>query len=245
MIVILHQLDYPGFVQKDSMNCRSTPTLPQILGVTFLFTLFCSMTSNSHKMDDAIEPRTTRASKRRRLSQAHFSPKLSCSPSPDELASGTPTPPVVSRNGSTPSFVPQNEPARPSYSPVSEALLDEIDHTAEQHTFFRNDEPYRGSINGKSHLSSGTSERRLRPPSPKTPEYSRISTPIASPLPERMTKEARFPGYRCKQVLHGHKKGVAAIRCSPRGRTVATCCKPSLFFYDGAFSRLTCPSRRS
>ena len=171
-----------------------------------------------------MEPRATRASKRRRLGQAQPSPKFSRSPSPDELASGTPTPPMVSRNGSTPSLGPQNEPSRPSYSPVSETSLDELDHTAEQHTFFRNDEPYRGSLNGRSHLPSRMNDRHLRPPSPKTPEYSRISTPVASPLPETKLKDAKFPAYRCEHVLTGHRKGVAAVRISPHGVSVATCC---------------------
>lgn len=57
------------------------------------------------------------------------------------------------------------------------------------------------------------------------PPYSRISTPIATPreLPER---PPQYLPYKQKLVLKGHKRGVAAVRFSPNGRLIASCCKP-------------------
>ena len=56
------------------------------------------------------------------------------------------------------------------------------------------------------------------------PPYSRISTPIATPR-ELPTRPPQYVPYRQKMVLKGHKGGVAAIRFSPNGRLIASCCE--------------------
>ena len=194
-------------------------------------------------MDGTIEPRTTRASKRRRVSPPPRpqppSPtaQSSRSISPDPLHSGSPSSAAISRNASTPTLPqhPQHvEPRRPSFSPVSDSSPDELDHTANTtaHTFYRNNEaPYyrQTSFSQKARQPPhGTAEGRLAPPSPRTPEYSRISTPIHSPAPPgegSVVKEATFMGYKCVKVLAGHKRGVASVRISPDGRLIGSCCK--------------------
>lgn len=57
------------------------------------------------------------------------------------------------------------------------------------------------------------------------PPYSRISTPIATPR-ELPTRPPQYLPYKQKMVLKGHKRGVAAVRLSPNGRLIASCCKP-------------------
>ena len=191
-------------------------------------------------MDGSNEPRRTRASKRRRISPpAQAVGKPSRSPSPDELASDPTTPLVISRQASTPSFSHQplsntnDEPRRPSYSPVSDSSPDELSNSrADFHHFHRGTNGYRPS--SFSERARQTSAYALdgrdgpRPPSPPTPEYSRISTPIASPPPEAVRielKEAQFMPYSCKHVLQGHKKGVSAVRVSKDGTLLASCCE--------------------
>ena len=56
------------------------------------------------------------------------------------------------------------------------------------------------------------------------PPYSRISTPIATPR-ELPTRPPQYVPYRKKMVLKGHKGGVAAVRFSPNGRLIASCCE--------------------
>ena len=193
-------------------------------------------------MDGASEPRTTRASKRRRISPPPKPSPIKTkqparSTSPDELASGPPTPHAVSRNASTPTIAPNpnHEPRRPSFSPVSDTSYDELDHTANVHTLHRTNEPplFRRSFSEKArHQHNGLGlglggQMQLHPPSPRTPEYSRLSTPIASPLPgaeQSVLREATFVGYQCAKVLRGHKKGVAAVKISPDGKMLASCC---------------------
>ncbi|KAL9095153.1 MAG: hypothetical protein Q9163_006523, partial [Psora crenata] len=171
-------------------------------------------------MDRLGEGRTTRASKRRRISPPQPAPRPR-SGSPDELGNDSPATPMLSRQASTPTISQRGEPRRPSYSPVSSSP-DELDHTSNMHTFYRTNPPYRGSFSEKARQHDGLGKGELRPPSPQTPEYSRLSTPIASPLPgERQVREARFVGYRLKGVLKGHKKGVAGVRFSPDGKSIA------------------------
>ena len=188
-------------------------------------------------MDGASEPRATRASKRRRMSpQAQPSPIPTRSTSPDELASDPQTPVVISRQGSTPSIPPQptlREPPPHSYSPISDSSPDELalDPTDSVHTLFRNGEPFfRASFGDRARQDSSLAlnGEGPRPPSPPTPEYSRISTPIASLALEAervQWKDARFVPYRCRSVLTGHKRGVAAVRFSRDGKMIASCCE--------------------
>ena len=57
------------------------------------------------------------------------------------------------------------------------------------------------------------------------PPYSRISTPITTPR-ELPARPPQYLPYKQKMVLKGHKRGVAAVRFSPNGRLIASCCKP-------------------
>ena len=176
------------------------------------------------EMDRIGEGRTTRASKRRRITPPQPLP-LPRSDSPDELGDDSPSTPILSRQASTPTISQRGEPRRPSYSPVSSSP-DELDHTSNLHTYQRTNPPlYRGSFSEEARQHDGVEKGGLRPPSPKTPEYSRLSTPIASPLPaQRQIREAKFIEYRLKTVLRGHKRGVAAVRFSPDGRLIGSCC---------------------
>ena len=56
------------------------------------------------------------------------------------------------------------------------------------------------------------------------PPYSRISTPITTPR-ELPARPPQYLPYKQKMVLKGHKRGVAAVRFSPNGRLIASCCK--------------------
>ena len=76
----------------------------------------------------------------------------------------------------------------------------------------------------------GSFSQKVPPPpnhryiSASPPPYSRISTPIATPR-ELPTRPPQYVPYRQKMVLKGHKGGVAAVRFSPDGRLIASCCE--------------------
>ena len=236
-------------------NCNSIPSSFHSGSTTSLTTRI--------SMDASQRPRATRASKRRRITPTpplQPSPKPARSVSPDELASHPHTPVILSRQHSTPSLAPQpppdnqDEPRRPSFSPVSDSSPDELDHTIEAHSFYRADAPYPshpfpdGTAPSSKAFHNLTIEPSLGLDSPPTPEYSRISTPIGSPPagsddaaavagaaaaaaaaaqppPPSLLEPARFANYRCRQVLKGHKRGVAAVRFSKDGGLVASCCE--------------------
>lgn len=53
---------------------------------------------------------------------------------------------------------------------------------------------------------------------------------VQSPVPSQGTaipskRKASFVRYRQKMVLRGHRRGVAAVRFSPDGRLIASCCQ--------------------
>ncbi len=53
---------------------------------------------------------------------------------------------------------------------------------------------------------------------------------VQSPVPSQGTatpskKKASFVRYKQKMVLRGHRRGVAAVRFSPNGRLIASCCQ--------------------
>lgn len=70
---------------------------------------------------------------------------------------------------------------------------------------------------------------------PQTNSLSRDSLPanglsVQSPGPSQGTatppkKKASFVRYTQKMVLRGHRRGVAAVRFSPNGRLIASCCQ--------------------
>ena len=56
-------------------------------------------------------------------------------------------------------------------------------------------------------------------------EESSTSTPRArSPVPTKQ-RDAVFVPYKERAVLRGHKRGVAAVRFSPNGNMIASCCE--------------------
>jgi len=56
------------------------------------------------------------------------------------------------------------------------------------------------------------------------PTYSIISIPAATP-PEPLIGPPQYVPYKQKLVLKGHRRGVAAVRFSPDGRSIASCCE--------------------
>lgn len=132
--------------------------------------------------------------------------------SPDELAASSDH--EVSyhqRTNSVPHRDPVEQHQRRSYDDSSEDSPDELDHTI--HTFYRD----------------GWS-RSQRP--------SRDAPSIDSPMitPRMATPPIEPPSYlpyRQKMVLKGHRRGVAAVRFSPDGRSIASCCEYPLLFPGG------------
>lgn len=91
---------------------------------------------------------------------------------------------------------------------------DELDHTI--HTF------YRGGFRGSFSKDSRQAHEKYISQSP--PPYSRISSPVVTPRTPPIRPPQYVP-YKEKTVLKGHRKGIAAVRFSPDGRFIASCCK--------------------
>lgn len=89
--------------------------------------------------------------------------------------------------------------------------------------FFRRSNTFRGSF-GK--VSPRPSPDRYSSRSP--PPYSRISTPVATPR-EPLIAPPQFVPYKEKLCLKGHKRAVTAVKFSPDGRLIASCCIPLPF----------------
>ena len=138
--------------------------------------------------------------KRRRLNG-----NSSRSISPDELAASSPREPIYSRRAST-NHRDAGEHRRRSYDSNAYSSPDELDHTV--HTIYR-DPRYQRSSREESIASADGSIATVTPRRPSTPPR----------------KDQRYLPYREKLVLKGHHKGVAAVRFSPNGRMIASCCK--------------------
>ncbi|KAL8701680.1 MAG: hypothetical protein Q9224_000389, partial [Gallowayella concinna] len=146
--------------------------------------------------------------------------------SPDELAANCDieTPTYHRRTSSKNLSRTSAETPRRSYdgSPPEDSP-DELDHTI--HTFYRR--------NTWSRNLPPTASRHATPDSPTRSEISQLTPPQApaspptsipptTPLPPPI-EEARYLPYKSKMVLQGHRKGVAAVRFSPKGDMIASC----------------------
>ena len=98
----------------------------------------------------------------------------------------------------------------------SEDSPDELDHTTP--TFFRR--PFRASFSKESRRPN----EKIASQSPSPPPYSRLSSPIATPRTPPV-RPPQYEPYKEKMVLKGHRKGVAAVRFSPDGQMIASCCR--------------------
>lgn len=142
----------------------------------------------------------SRSPKRRRVNghDARYS-------SPDELAASSDHEiPYHQRTNSIPHRDPGEQLRRCSYDvSISEDSPDELDHTI--HTFYRD------------------GWNRSQRPSRDAPSIERpIVTPRIATPPR---KKPVFVRYKQKLVLRGHRRGVAAVRFSPDGRLIASCCE--------------------
>ncbi|KAI4173318.1 MAG: hypothetical protein LQ343_003029 [Gyalolechia ehrenbergii] len=180
-------------------------------------------------MNDS-DPLRSRSSKRRRVNGIRSPSRYS---SPDELAASSDheTPTYHRRTSSNNLRRPSAEHQRRSYEASDpEDSPDELDHTI--HTFYRD---------SWSRNLRPTASRHVTPDAPS--EIS-LLTPIQAPAspatpPPSSPKEARYLPYRQKMVLKGHWKGVSAVRISPKGDMVASCCSFSPFL---PFLLLSTPS---
>ena len=161
--------------------------------------------------------------KRRRVNGTHPRSRYS---SPDELAascSDHETPVYHRRTSSGNPNRTSAETQNRSYahSPPDDSP-DELDHTIR--TF------YRGGMKRNLQLSAS---RHATPDAPseismltpiQAPASPTTTVPPGTPLPPP-AKEARYLPYKQKMVLNGHRKGVAAVRFSPKGDKIASCCQ--------------------
>ena len=156
-------------------------------------------------MDD-YDIECSRSSKRRCVNgNIHDASRYS---SPDELAASSDHDVSHLRRTSTTIRRESGEFRRRSYttSNSEEESPDELDHTI--HTFYR----------------GGRGRTRTFPPSISSRAESLHTARARSP-PE---KKKVYNQYRQKSVLKGHRKGVAAVKFSPDGRCIASCCKQHL-----------------
>jgi COMPASS component SWD3 len=155
-------------------------------------------------MDDS-DSSNDHSPKRRRVNrETRESSRFS---SPDDLAT-TPDPQSQERQRSLEIQKEPGEYSRRSYPEDEvEDSPDELDHTI--HTF------YRGRRGRRHESSTATSSR----------EQSIVTSR------SRVPRERKIPFYKYKEkmVLRGHKRGVAAVKFSPDGRLLASCCVYSLY----------------
>lgn len=162
----------------------------------------------------------SRYSKRRRV-DANEPSSRSDSGSPDELAE---SPPHPSRNGSLGRSIPSEIRARSFPNSVSdEDSPDELGNATPIYPELESEEYDRSgreSPQRSSRSSTATpGDTPADTPADTPPDTPRDTTPV--PLPRKI----QYAPYAEKLVLRGHRRGVASVRFSPDGRTVASCCE--------------------
>ena len=161
---------------------------------------------SSQAMSDDSDLEHHPSSKRRRLDSDEESNRYS---SPDELAASSDHERSFHpRTNSLPRQQLNGDPIRRrSYKDsASDDSPDELDHTI--HTFYRDG------------WSRSQHQSRDAPSNPSPVVTPRILTP-----PPRKEEEPRYVRYKQKMILRGHRRGVAAVRFSPDGRCIASCCE--------------------
>ena len=124
--------------------------------------------------------------------------------SPDELAASSDREAQFVKHANNNIRRQPTEQRRLSYDfSVSEESPDELDHTV--HAFYRNSAPRSRSI-ASTTPSHGASS-----------SVSRARTPLK--------QSEGYIKYKQRAVLRGHRRGVAAVKFSPDGRFIASCCK--------------------
>ena len=145
---------------------------------------------------------SSRSQKRRRITNS--GQPTSRYSSPDELAASSDHEFRYRRRASSSAHKDLAGSRRQSYHDVdSDESPDELDHTV--HTFYR-DKRARG---------------RRNPDSMSSREQSAVTTK-SRPSPER---KPSYMKYKQILVLKGHRRGVAAVKFSPDGRCIASCCE--------------------
>ena len=157
------------------------------------------------QMDDS-DFESSRSRKRRRISEsAHTNSRYS---SPDELAASSDHEPSYIKRRSSVIHKDQAEYRKHSYhDDISDESPDELDHTV--HTFYRDS---RGRSRRTSNVTS-------------TGEQSAITA--RSRISSEESRGRPYMNYTEKLVLRGHRRGVAAVKFSPDGRCIASCCQSS------------------
>ena len=154
-------------------------------------------------MDDS-DFGSSRSPKRRRISES--AQTNSCYSSPDELAASSDHELSYIKRRNSSIRKDQTEYRKHSYhDDVSDESPDELDHTV--HTFYRD--------------SRGRSLRALDMTS--TGEQSAITA--RSRISSEESRSRPYMNYKEKLVLKGHRMGVAAVKFSPDGRCIASCCQ--------------------
>ena len=151
---------------------------------------------------DESDIESSRSIKRRRLSgDGRTSSRCS---SPDELAASSDRERSYERRADSGVHNTLNSSRRQSYRDISEDSADELNEDR-VHTFYRD----------------SRSRDRRSPDSPSSGAQSAITAR------SRASSERKplYTNYRQKVVLKGHRRGVAAVKFSPDGRCIASCCE--------------------
>ena len=151
---------------------------------------------------DESDSESSHSLKRRRISNnVQSNSRYS---SPDELAASSDHEFRYRRRASSSAHKDLAGSRRQSYHDAdSDESPDELDHTV--HTFYRENR-----ARGRKTSDSMSSREQT------------VVTARSRPSPER---KLSYMKYNQKLVLKGHRRGVAAVKFSPDGRCIASCCE--------------------